>query len=59
MPTAFIDDYLPYLRQVPPQTHAALITRGTDGSPNKGAELALVDSSHYSLAHFARWWLNR
>lgn len=59
MPIAFVDDYLPYMRQIPLQTHAALITRGTDGSPNQGADLALIDSRHYSLFHFAQWWLSR
>ncbi|MEO6362003.1 MAG: HAD family hydrolase [Caldimonas sp.] len=58
-PVAFVDDYLPYLRGVPREVHTALVLRGTKGSPNEGAELALARSFHSDLAGFADFWLNR
>ena len=58
-PAAFVDDYLPYLRGVPPDVHTALITRGATGGPNEGPELALAKSMHVDLAEFADFWLQR
>lgn len=57
-PSAFVDDYLPYLVGVQKEkTHLALITREPEGSPNKGPNLAIADSSHHTLEDFADWWL--
>ncbi len=58
-PVAFVDDYLPYLRGIPGDIHAALILREPNGSPNVGDELAFAHSQHADLAGFASWWLNR
>jgi beta-phosphoglucomutase-like phosphatase (HAD superfamily) len=58
-PVAFVDDYLPYMRGIPPQVHTALILRAPNGSPNVGAELALARSVHHDLAEFAGFWLAR
>ena len=58
-PVAFVDDYLPYLRGIPSDVHAALILRGPNGSPNTGDELALAHSTHPDLAGFADHWLAR
>ncbi|NUZ05666.1 HAD family hydrolase [Piscinibacter koreensis] len=58
-PAAFVDDYLPYLRGVPPHVHTALILRAPNGSPNVGNDLALAKSVHQDLAEFADFWLNR
>lgn len=55
-PVAFVDDYLPYFRGIPRDTHAALITREPNGSPNQGDDLALTHSRHDDLNHFSRWW---
>ncbi|MBH9577193.1 HAD family hydrolase [Inhella proteolytica] len=57
MPLAFVDDYLPYLRGLPPRIHAALIHRQKRGSPNTGPELSLAHSHHEDLAAFATWWM--
>lgn len=57
-PVAFVDDYLPYMRGIPPQIHAALVLREPNGSPNRGAELEQVHSTHKNLAAFAEWWLS-
>ena len=57
-PIAFVDDYLPYLRGIPGDLHAALILREPNGSPNVGEETALAHSTHSNLADFADWWLN-
>jgi hypothetical protein len=57
-PAAFVDDYAPLLRGVPPQVHAALVTRAPNGSPNIGADLALAHSVHDDLAGFASHWLD-
>lgn len=54
---AFVDDYLPYLVGVDPSIHKALITRGTNGSPNLGEQLMHADSRHLDLISFARWWV--
>lgn len=56
-PVAFVDDFLPYFRGIPPEIHAALVTREPNGSPNTGEDLALVHSRHTTLADFAAWWL--
>jgi len=56
-PRAFVDDFLPYFRGLPAGIHGALILRQPVGSPNTGAELALVHSRHADLAAFADWWL--
>jgi len=58
-PEAFVDDYLPYLRGLPPDVHAALVLRAPNGSPNVGHELRLAHSVHDDLAGFARHWLAR
>lgn len=58
-PEAFVDDYLPYFRGVPAGVHRALILRGSNGTPNTGAELASADSLHDDLAAFATAWLER
>lgn len=56
-PLAFVDDYLPYMRGMPAHVHTALVLRAPNGSPNSGAEMALVKSVHQDLAQFARDWL--
>lgn len=58
-PVAFVDDFLPYFQGVPAQIHTALVLREPEGSPNQGAGLDAVDSSHSHLAQFADWWLAR
>jgi beta-phosphoglucomutase-like phosphatase (HAD superfamily) len=59
MPVAFVDDYLPYLRGIRADVHAALVLRAPNGSPNTGSELSLAHSVHADLADFARHWLAR
>lgn len=59
LPVAFVDDFLPYLRGISDNIHAALVTREPNGSPNAGADLAWAHSVHADLAAFAQWWLNR
>ena len=56
-PQAFVDDYLPFLTGLPPQTHAALVLRQPNGSPNVGPGLQAVHSQHADLADFVQWWL--
>jgi len=58
-PIEFVDDYLPFLRDMPPKVHTALILREPNGSPNQGPELRSVCSSHSNLSAFADWWLER
>ncbi len=58
-PVAFVDDYLPYLRGIPADIHAALILRQPNGSPNIGDELRCAHSQHADLADFADWWLKQ
>ncbi|WP_292937071.1 HAD family hydrolase [Noviherbaspirillum sp.] len=58
-PVAFVDDYLPYLRGIPADIHAALILRQPNGSPNVGEDLCCAHSQHINLAEFADWWLKR
>jgi hypothetical protein len=58
-PVAFVDDYLPYLRGMPAEVHAALVLRAPNGSPNTGAELSLAHSVHDDLAGFVHHWLGR
>lgn len=58
-PVAFVDDYLPYLRGIPEDVHAALVLREPNGSPNRGEGLEYADSQHADLADFARWWLTQ
>jgi phosphoglycolate phosphatase-like HAD superfamily hydrolase len=58
-PVAFVDDYLPYLRGLPPKVHTALVVRAATGSPNTGEELSLAKSIHRDLADFADHWLSR
>lgn len=58
-PVAFVDDFLPYLRGIPTDIHAALILREPNGSPNVGDDLVLAHSRHPNLAGFANWWLSR
>lgn len=56
---AFVDDHLPYFRGISNDTHRALILREPNGSPNQGAELAIVDSIHQDLQQFANNWLKK
>jgi hypothetical protein len=56
-PTAFVDDYLPYLRGLPGDVHTALVLRAPNGSPNSGDEMHLAKSVHQDLAAFAAHWL--
>ncbi|AZP14025.1 MAG: HAD family hydrolase [bacterium] len=58
-PIAFVDDFLPYLRGIPSEIHAALVLREPNGSPNVGTEQKLAHSMHEDLAGFATWWLAR
>ncbi|MES2226995.1 MAG: HAD family hydrolase [Pseudomonadota bacterium] len=58
-PTAFVDDYLPYMRGLPGHVHTALVLRAPNGSPNTGADMALAKSVHGDLADFADHWLSR
>lgn len=58
-PVAFVDDYLPYLRGIPREVHAALVLREPNGSPNVGEELSHAHSKHADLASFANWWLSQ
>lgn len=57
-PVAFVDDFLPYMRGISKNIHAALVLREPNGSPNEGSGLDHVDSQHADLVDFARWWLN-
>ncbi|GGC83616.1 HAD family hydrolase [Undibacterium terreum] len=57
-PVAFVDDYLPYLRGIPNNVHAALVLREPNGSPNVGPDLMLAHSQHADLIEFSRWWLD-
>jgi phosphoglycolate phosphatase-like HAD superfamily hydrolase len=58
-PAAFVDDYLPYLRGIPPGVHAALVLRAPNGTPNTGEDMRLAHSLHQDLAGFADHWLGR
>jgi len=57
-PVAFVDDFLPYLRGLPNEIHAALIMREPNGTPNTGEEIKLAHSLHSDLSDFASWWLS-
>jgi hypothetical protein len=56
LPAAFVEDFAPYLRGVPPSVHRALILREPAGSPDIGEVLTLADSTHANLAEFAGAW---
>ena len=56
-PVAFVDDYLPFLRGLPSDIHAALVLREPNGSPNVGDELRNAHSTHADLQAFANWWV--
>lgn len=58
-PSAFVDDYFPYLLGVPREIHQALIMRDPSGSPNQGDLMALPHSLHSNLLEFARWWISQ
>lgn len=58
-PVAFVDDFLPYLRGISSDIHAALVLREPNGSPNTGDDLAWAHSRHADLAAFTTWWLSR
>lgn len=58
-PVAFVDDYLPYLRGLPAEIHAALVLREPNGSPNAGKDMETIHSQHSDLADFVAWWLGR
>lgn len=57
-PAVFVDDYVPYLADLRPGIHRALITRNPNGSPNVGAALQSVTSQHDNLKEFSDWWLS-
>ena len=57
-PIAFVDDFLPYLRGIPTEIHAALVLREPNGSPNAGNDLVFAHSQHADLVDFASWWLS-
>ncbi len=52
-PVAFVDDYIQYMRGLPPHVHTALVLRAPNGSPNIGPDLAWAKSTHDDLAGFA------
>jgi hypothetical protein len=56
-PIAFVDDFLPYLCNIPSNIHAALILREPNGKPNAGNDLVWAQSQHADLVEFAAWWL--
>ncbi len=56
-PTAFVDDYLPYLVGVHSSIHLALIQRAPNGTPNTGEHLQCISSKHASLLDFSQWWI--
>ena len=58
-PVAFVDDYILYMRGLPPHVHTALVLRAPNGSPNVGPDLAWAKSTHTDLAGFADHWLTR
>ena len=58
-PVAFVDDFVPYLRGIPDDIHAALVLREPNGSLNTGDDLAWAHSRHADLASFTTWWLSR
>lgn len=58
-PVAFVDDYLPYLRDIGPGIHAALVCRGPNGTPNTGPDLVHAHSQHADLMAFSQWWLQQ
>lgn len=58
-PIAFGDDFLPYMIGVDERIHRALITRDPVGSPNVGAEMLTMNSTHGDLLSFANWWCRR
>lgn len=55
-PSAFVDDFAPYMVGVDSGIHKALIVRDPIGSPNCGEWLAHSQSQHVDLLAFARWW---
>lgn len=57
-PVAFVDDYLPYMLGINSNIHTALILREVNGSPNRGAGMESVSSTHANLAEFAEWWVS-
>jgi hypothetical protein len=56
-PTAFVDDFLPYLQGIPRTTWRALLNGRANNSPNYRPDLEAPDSRHTSLLDFAHWWL--
>jgi phosphoglycolate phosphatase-like HAD superfamily hydrolase len=56
-PVAFVDDYIVYMRGIPPGVHTALVLRAPHGSPNTGPDMSLAMSVHADLADFADHWL--
>lgn len=55
-PVAFVDDYLPYMLGVDRSIHTALILRDPNGSPNRGAGMDAINSTHVNLAEFSWYW---
>jgi hypothetical protein len=58
-PVAFADDFVHYMRGIPPHIHAALIMRSKNGTPNVGPDLKLAHSQHADILSFAEYWVNR
>jgi phosphoglycolate phosphatase-like HAD superfamily hydrolase len=58
-PAAFVDDYLGFLQNLPPNTWRALIRGRPHNSPNLDRSLSPPDSTHVSLAEFSKYWLTR
>jgi len=58
-PVAFVDDFLPYFRDISTEIHTALVLGEPIGSPNAGEDMVLAQSQHADLAEFASWWLSR
>jgi len=56
-PAGFVDDYAPYLRNLKPSIHKALIHRHPNGSPNIGDDRERADSVHDDLLGFVEWLL--
>jgi hypothetical protein len=58
-PVAFVDDFLPYLQNLPSSTWRALIQGRPHLNPNHDAGLSPPDSRHEHLADFASFWIER
>lgn len=56
-PVAFADDLAHNFLGLGPEIHKALIDYGNFDSPNRGADVSMVDSTHGSFVEFVHWWL--